>query len=232
VQLLGDHLEIEPTDFEYLRDSWEIIGEGGSFDEHAKTLAGDCTKRIMYWLTLDTKTEKARKQGVQVFFYLFKNGTPTGRIGIHEYIRRKKIEEDLGYCRRSCGRPKGETRYPNELTQIIRRLIKFRMIERKEVHPRDVYYRIATNALGEILTPEERNQRFTQNYFRMMFQLEDAKRRYLAVEWHLTNKMRITKEEIDNWVTEWPSVRGGQDQTSTVEMIGVMPPLTKKLTKK
>jgi len=165
-------------------------------------------------------------------------GIPPGQSQPYNYIRLNKIKDDLGYSRNADrGRPTANKRKRNErrkkpheemaLMRVLNRLERSGLIEVKRPNKRKTCIRVSHGALSEILSGKEQFRQFRQQHFKMMWELEEAKRRYLAIEWHLTNKMGITKLEIDHWVTEWPLVRGGQDQTSTVEILGDMPPLTK-----
>ena len=239
--VVRDKIKIEPNDFDYLRSipinvlrQFEDLGDDVSFDDYAKMLATDCTERINRRLLLSwsgTRSKETRDLCVRVFGYLWKMGIPPGQIESHNYIRLGKIKDDLGYSRNpNRGRPNANERKKKPhremtLMRVLNRLERSGLIEGERPNKRTTSFRVSPNVLSEILSREEQNRRFNQNYFRMMFQLDDAKRRFLAIEWHLTNKMGITKEEIDHWVTEWPRVCGGHDQTSQSEIIGVMPPL-------
>lgn len=203
----------------------------GSFDDYAKKLAADCTERVNEKLSMaltGSKSDNMRSQCIEFIAYLWKQRDPPGNIGDWKSVRRHVIETDLGYCR--CGGPKKKKVFVNVLSNVLRRMERFGLIEREATNERTVSYKISKSTLAEILTREEQSRRLNQQFLKMFGELIVSKDRLYAVIWYLKNKQGVdcSLDIIDQWVDVWREQRGGQDRTSTIEYIGIAPPLTKK----
>jgi hypothetical protein len=231
VQLFNEDLRIRPEDFEYLRSSsedFELFAPFNSFDEYAKTLSADCTDRLKQKLSmalLGTKSENMRSQCIELFIYLWKQRDSPGNLFDWKEVRRYTIEADLGY--RRCGSQEKKKPFVNVLSEVLKRLERFGLIERIALNDRTVSYKISDSTLAEILTREEQSRRSIQEFYKQMYELETYKRRFLAIIWYL-NEIGIPYSEdiIDQWEKNWHENRRGQDRTSTIEYTIKIPPLT------
>ena len=208
-----------------------VLGVDGSFDDYAKKLAADCTERFNEKLSMaltGSKSDNMRSQCIEFIAYLWKQRDPPGNIGNWKSVRRHVIETDLGYCR--CGGPKKKIVFVNVLSNVLRRMERFGLIEREATNERTVSYKISISTLAEILTRDEQTRRLNQRFWKQDINLNILNERLIAIEWYLKNKcnMDCSPDIIDQWVDVWREQRGGQDRTSSIEYIGVVPPLTKK----
>lgn len=214
MQLFEDRVEFEPNDFEYLRSFW-----GNSFDDNAKTAAADLTERINHRLSICLiryNKKNMKEQIVRVFFYLWDGGDPLHWKGVSGYIRRNKIEEDLGYFRRGRPKKKKAAHYVNELTRVLSKLEENGIIEGKRPNKRITCFRISPDILGNKLP---------QNFFvKQLSDLNNCRERLQAVMWHL----KCESADIDQWVTEWQAYISKTGKQVDVETIGILPDIKKK----
>ena len=202
MQIFEDKIRFQARDFEYLRSSWETIKRmealgNCAFDEYAGLLAKGCTERVDRKLsssTLGTKSENTRAQCVRVFGFIWKEGSLQKENGFPGYVRRNKIENDLGYYR-PCGAPgtradylepgnKRGGRQENQLARTLRRLEKAGLVEGKRdlvetcsSRPKTTFYRISRSALGELLTPDEQVRDLRKRFGGCMQNSPSTKRR-------------------------------------------------------
>jgi hypothetical protein len=240
MQIFEDKIRFQARDFEYLRSFWEAIKrwegleEDCAFDEYAGLLAKGYTERVDRKLssaTLGTKSENTRAQCVRVFGFIWKEGSLQKENGFPGYVRRNKIENDLGYYR-PCGAPGTRADYPepvnkrggrqeNQLARTLRRLEKAGLVEGKRdvvetctSRPKTTFYRVSRSALGEILTPDEQIRRFTKAFWKQDAELNIYKERTGALLW-LLSRNGIDTSDIDTIVKEWKAGRGGQQRIVT-----------------
>ena len=250
MQIFEDKIRFQARDFEYLRSSWETIKRmealgNCAFDEYAGLLAKGCTERVDRKLsssTLGTKSENTRAQCVRVFGFIWKEGSLQKENGFPGYVRRNKIENDLGYYR-PCGAPgtradylepgnKRGGRQENQLARTLRRLEKAGLVEGKRdlvetcsSRPKTTFYRISRSALGELLTPDEQVRRFTKAFWGLHAELTVYQEKTAALLWRLS-RSGIGVSDIEAIVNEWKAGRGGQQRAVTI--IGPLPSPAKK----